>query len=154
MSGHKPDYRDRGQNHGRGAFSGPGLTGATPVAGSAPGIIKPISWIVVIVGLAVWSFLAWIGYISVDGLLDWAAANAGGAIDSGKNVASAVGIGKEAAGVVDALNVNGLLSGSIGLLQAIAKPAIVIIWALGALLLLAIPFILSKIGGLLSPRRY
>lgn len=89
----------------------------------------------------------------MDGALGWVAANAGLVVDSGKNLATATGVGKEAGDVVDSLNVSGVLGQVIALLQIVLEPAIVGLWAIGALAILAAPLILSKIGRLLASRR-
>ena len=117
-------------------------------------MLRPISWIVVIVGLAVWSLLAWVGYALVDPVLGWVATNAGLLVDGGKGLATATGAGKEVSSVVDNLNVSGLLGQAIALLRVIVKPAIIVLWAIGALALVAAPVILPRIGRMLGGRRH
>lgn len=92
--------------------------------------------------------------MSIDSLLGWAATIAGNVVDSGKDIATAVGVGKEQVGAVDALNVSGLLGQAITLLKIIAKPAIVILWGIGVITLLAAPLILSRVGRLFARRRH
>lgn len=120
----------------------------------APRMLRPISWIVAIIGLAVWSLLAWIGYALADPVLGWVAANAGLLVDGGKNLANATGVGKEVGSVVDALDVSGLLGQAIALLRVVLKPVIVVAWAIGALALAAAPWVLPKIGRLLAAHRH
>ncbi|CCV11936.1 hypothetical protein [Mesorhizobium sp. STM 4661] len=154
MSGHKRSYRSGREDHRRDEYSERRFTDV-PVAGRpAPRTLRPVAWIAVLIGLLIWSAAAWIGYVTVDSLLGWAAANAGIAIDSGKNLATGIGVGKEQVGAVDALNVSGLLGQAIALLRVVAKPAIVILWVIGALALLTAPLILSRIGRLLAARRH
>lgn len=112
------------------------------------------SWAILIVGFALWSLIAWIGYALVDPVLGWVAANAGLLLDSGKGIATATGIGKEASSIVDGLDVSGFLGQAIALLRVILKPAIIVFWAIGAVVLLAAPIILPRIGRLLARRRY
>jgi len=144
MGGHRQDGRWRRGGHGEDKFSGrwPGNpSGGDPV----PRLLRPISWIVVIAGLAVWSLLAWIGYALVDPVLGWVAANAGLLVDGGKGLATATGAGKEVGSVVDNLNVSGFLGQAIALLRVVLKPAIMVLWAIGALALIAAPVILPRI---------
>ncbi|CCV15030.1 hypothetical protein [Mesorhizobium sp. STM 4661] len=89
--------------------------------------------------LAVWSLLAWVGYALVDPVLSWLAGTAG----SGQGVVA----------VVDSLNVGGVLGQAKALLRIVVKPAIVVLWAIGALVLIAAPLILPRIGRLLSRLR-
>ncbi|CCV08374.1 exported hypothetical protein [Mesorhizobium metallidurans STM 2683] len=116
--------------------------------------MKLFSWTIAIAGLAVWSLIAWIGYVLVDPVLGWVAANAGLLVDSGKGLATATGVGKEASSIVDGLDVSGFMGQAIALLRAILKPAIVVLWAIGALALLAAPMLLPRIGRLLARRRH
>lgn len=109
---------------------------------------------VALVGLVLWSLFAWIGYILVDPVLNWVALNAGVLLDTGKGLAAVTEGGKEVGAVVDNLNVSGLLGQAIALLRAVVKPAIVIVWAIGALALIAAPVILPRVGRLLDRRRH
>jgi len=153
MGGHKRYGRWPRGGHGGDEFSG--QWSGNPSGGNpAPRVLRPISWIVVIVGLAVWSLLAWVGYALVDPVLGWVAANAGLLADGGKGLATATGAGKEVGSVVDGLNVNGFLGQAIALLQAVVKPAIIVVWAIGALALVAAPVILPRVGRLLGRRRH
>lgn len=146
MSGHKRSHGHREPgNAGRGY--GDRAAGYPPLPyRQQPRALGAMSWMIVLIGLVVWSAIAWIGYVSVDGLLGWAAANAGMAVDAGKNLATAVGVGKEQVGAVDGLNVGGILGQAIALLRTVAKPAIVVIWALGALALVAAPIVLPALA--------
>lgn len=109
---------------------------------------------VVLVGLVLWSLLALAGYILADPVLDWIAASAGLLVDGGKGLATATGVGKEVGNIVDGLNVSGFLGQAIALFRVILKPTIVIVWAMGAILLIAAPAILPKIGRLLTAFRH
>jgi hypothetical protein len=75
-------------------------------------------------------------------------------VDSGKDLATTAGAGKEIGNIVDGLNVSGLLGQAIAVLRVILKPMIVIVWAIGALALIAAPAILPKLGRLLATRRH
>lgn len=103
-------------------------------------------------GLVLWSLLAWIGYVVVDPVLGWVAASTGVLLDTGKSLATAAGAGNEVGAVVDSLNVSGFLGQAIALLRVVLKPAIVGIWAIGTLALIAAPVILPKLGRLREHR--
>lgn len=154
MSGHKQSLPDLRRDHGRGQIPEQGFTAVSTNRSPILRMLGPIAWVAVLVGLVVWSAVAWIGYASVDNFLSWAGANAGIAVDSGKTVASAVGVGKEVVGLVDALNVGGILSWAIPLLQTAAKPAIIVLWGIGVLAFLAAPLLLSRVGRLFAARRH
>ncbi|MBI2719790.1 MAG: hypothetical protein HY245_11950 [Rhizobiales bacterium] len=105
-----------------------------------------------IVGLAAWSLVAWIGYALADPVLGWVVASAGLLVDAGKGLSTVTGIGKEVGGVVGNLDVSGLLGQAIALLRIVVKPAIVVFWAIGALALIAAPVILPRFGRLFGGR--
>lgn len=121
---------------------------------ATPRMLRPISWIVVIVGLAGWSLLAWISYAMADSILSWIAANTGLLVDGGKGLATATGAGKEVGSAVDTLNVGGFSGQAIALVRVVLKPAIIVLWAIGALALIAAPVILPRIARLLGRRRH
>ncbi len=154
MSGHRRSYRSRRDDYYSDEFSERRITDVPAAGRAAPRTIRPVAWIAVLIALVTWSAAAWIGYVSVDSLLGWAATNAGLAVNSGKDFATAIGVGKEQVGAVDALNVSGWLGQAIALLRVVAKPAIVILWGIGALALLTAPLILSRIGRLFAARRH
>ena len=155
MSGHKRDYRSRVEDgqHGERVVERR-YAGGAATDQPAPRKLRPIGRIVVLIGLIVWSAIALIGYVSIDSLLAWTAAIAGNVVDSGKDLATAVGVGKEQVGALEALNVSGILGQAIILLKIIAKPAIVILWGIGVIALLAAPLILSRVGRLFALRRH
>lgn len=153
MGKHKRDHRSTGDSHGRGRSPNGNFGNGTSADSPALRRMRPIGWVAVAVGVALWSFVAWLGYIFVDGILSWAAANVGGAVKTGTNLATSTGFGKEVVGVVDSLNVVGPLGQFIALLQTIAKPAIVVLWATGVLLLFTAPFFLPRIVRRLALRR-
>lgn len=109
---------------------------------------------VILVGLVLWSLLAWIAYSLVDPALGWLAASAGLLVDGGKDIATATG-GKEVSSILANINVRGGFWGqAIVFLGVVLKPAIVIVWVIGALILAAASFILPKIGRLFAARRH
>lgn len=138
--------------HDRDSYSG--YPGDGPGAYPLPRLSRRNSWIVVITGLVVWSLLAWVAYALTDPVLGWIAASAGLVLESGKNIATAAGAGKEVGTVVDGINASGFLGQAIALLRLALKPVIVIVWATGALAIIAAPLILRKIGGRLARLRH
>lgn len=152
----KHSHHDRGyrNSYGRKDDRDPRMTGGSADYGAPPRLPRKLPMAVVLMGLVLWSLLAWIGYSLVDPVLGWVAASAGLLVDGGKGLATAVGAGKEVGAVVDNLNVSGFLGQTIALLRVVLKPAVVIVWAIGALALIAAPVILRKIGRLLAARRH
>lgn len=138
MGGH---HRFGGRH--RGGFGGHGRVGFFRQAPDlAPdvrpiGKAKPILWAIVIIGAVLWTLFAWIAYGLVDSLLGWTSANAG-------PLASTAGAG----------GIGGLLGQLSGLVQSVAKPAVVIVWAIGILVLLAAPAILSRASRLVGRFRH
>jgi hypothetical protein len=102
-------------------------------------------WIAVFVGIALWSLFAWFGYASADAVLDWLASNVGRVVEGGKDLAGAVGFGKEAGSLAERLNASGFLGQVIKLLHSIFKPLIVVVWGLGVLALLAAPLLAARV---------
>lgn len=109
---------------------------------------------VILVGLIIWSLLAWIAYSLVDPALGWLAASASLLVDGGKSIATATG-GKEVSIILANINVSGgFWRQAIAFLEVVLKPVIIIVWAIGALILAAASFILPKIGRLFAARRH
>ena len=98
----------------------------------------------IVIGLVVWSLLVWGAFLLVDPVLGWLAGSVGPLADAGTGVARWFGLGQQAAALRDGANVDGLAGGLIGLVYVVAKPAIVILWVLGSLALLAAPAILRR----------
>ncbi|WP_432284316.1 hypothetical protein SLT36_21345 [Aminobacter sp. BA135] len=96
-----------------------------------------------LVVLVVWTLLAWGGYSLVDGVLAWTSSNAGALVQTGRDAAAATGIGSEVVGVVGSAETSGLLSGFFALLGAVLKPLVVVVWLVGAVLIMAAPRLVS-----------
>jgi len=144
---HDRRYRD---SDGDRVDRDPGITGGSADYGAPPRLPRKLRMAILLVGLVLWSLLAWIAYSLVDPVVGWVAASAGLLVDGGKGLATVVGAGKEVGAVVDNLNVNDFLGQTIALLRVVLKPAIVIVWAIGALALFAAPVILRTTGRLLG----
>lgn len=151
MGGHR--RFGRGHHGGFGAIGVFRRSPADPrLGGGAPLRLKPVVRVALMVGLVMWSLLAWATYVLVDPALDWIAAGTGTLVDSGKAVATATGVGKEIGGVAEGLNAGGFWDWILALLRVVLKPAIIIVWAIGALALIAAPAILPMIVGLRGRR--
>lgn len=96
-----------------------------------------------LVVLVVWTLLAWGGYSLVDGVLAWTSSNAGALVQTGRDAAAATGIGSEVVGVVGSAETSGLLGGFFALLGAVLKPLVVVVWLVGAVLIMAAPRLVS-----------
>ncbi|GAA4110200.1 hypothetical protein ACFFTN_05455 [Aminobacter aganoensis] len=96
-----------------------------------------------LVALVLWSLFAWVGYGLVDSILAWASSNVGALVETGKDAAAATGIGKEVVGAVDSVQTTGFLAGLANLVGVVLRPLIVVAWALGAALILAMPWLVS-----------
>lgn len=145
----------------RGHHGGSGATGffrrppADPrLGGGAPLRLKPVVRVALIVGLVVWSLLAWAAYVLVDPSLKWIAAGTGTLVESGKAVATATGVGKDVGSLAEGLNAGGLWDWILALLKVALKPAIIVLWAIGALALIAAPLVLPRVARLLAWRRH
>lgn len=115
------------------------------------GSFQTLSMAVVGVLLVLWSLLAGGIYLFIDPIFGWVAQNAGLLVDFGRDASNLSGV--ESGPLIDSLNLKGWLGQLIALLWSIAKPALIVIWAVGAGLLLVAPLILRKLGSLLSGSR-
>lgn len=153
MGRHGHDDRGYRYNTGWRDDGGRGMRGGPVKYDAPPRLRRKLPLAVVIIGLVLWSLLAWIGYALVDPVLGWVASSAGLLVDGGKAIATATG-GKEVGSLIDTLNADGILGQVIALLRVVLKPIIVVVWAIGALLLVVAGFILPNIGRLMSGRRH
>ena len=151
----KHGHHDRGyrNSYGRRDDRDPRVTGGHGGYDAPSGQPRKLPMAIVLVGLVLWSLLAWVGYVLIDPVLGWVAASAGLLVDGGKDIATATG-GKAVGTILDNPNVSGLLGQVIALLRVVLKPAIVTVWAIGALILAAAPFVLLKIGRVFAGRRH
>lgn len=114
----------------------------------------PVSWAVVIFGLLAWTVVAYIGYVALDMVLSWLATSGGAVLQAGKNAGSAIGVGKEVGVAIDSLKSTGLFDQAVSLLRIILKPAAIVIWGLGALLIVLLPRMLWRLDGAFGRRRH
>lgn len=151
MGGHRRYRRGHDGGYGQAGFSSRWIGKPSRVEG-APPRLKPIIRVALIVALVVWSLLAWIAYVLVDPALNWVAVTAGILVDTGKGIATATGVGEQVGSAAAGLNARGFWGQAITLLRLVLKPGIIIVWAIGALALVAAPVILPRIGMILGRR--
>jgi hypothetical protein len=161
-SGHGGGHdRSHDGSHGGGGHrsDGPWRQGRPPGMGyGAPGhdvysrLPRKLPVAVVLIGLVVWTAIAWGAYALVDPLLGWVESSTGTLVESGKSLATTAGAGKEVGSLIE--TAGGSSGKIIGWLRVLLKPVIVVVWALGVLALLAAPLILRSIGNRLFGRRH
>lgn len=148
MGGH---WRFGGRHNGGRGRRGFGQPPAFASSGGRPlGRPKPILWVIVIFGVALWSLGAWVAYTLADPFFGWVAASAGLLGDGAKGAATVAGAGS----IAGNLDVSGFFGQTIAFFQAVAKPATLLVWAIGALGLLSAPFTIPWIVPLLGRLRY
>lgn len=130
-------YRESLGNNDR-SGDGDGHDHAAPARGPR------IPGAVLVGGIVLWSLLALGFWALVDPLLAWAAGMAGPATDLGVGFARWFGLGREAAALRDAANVEGLAGWAVGPLHFLAKAGLVLVWLAGAVALAAAPAILRR----------
>lgn len=135
------NQRSPSGHDGSAAFGrdGRGLQGKTEPRSRLPGFGSTAALVV----LVMWTLLAWGGYSLVDGVLAWTSSNAGALVQSGRDAAAATGIGSEVVGVVGSVETSGLLGGFFTLVGAVLKPLVVVVWLVGAVLIMAAPRLVS-----------
>lgn len=143
--------------HGRGKADADLLAGVSDRfssnVASGRAVQSKFAFVGAIGAVLLWSLLAWVAYGLVDGLGGWLSANTGALLQGGKDAIGTIGIGKD---VVDRVNVQGaggLLQQLIAAAVAVARPLIVFVWFLGSLAILAVPFVLRRLGGLVHSRK-
>lgn len=99
---------------------------------------------VIVGGVVLWSLLALGLWALIDPLLAWAADMADPATDLGVGFARWFGLGREAAALRVAANVEGLAGSAVGPLHFLAKAGLVLVWLAGAVALAAAPAILRR----------
>lgn len=102
----------------------------------------------------VWSLFAWVAYGLVDGLGGWLAVNSSALLQGGKDAIGTIGIGKEVVDQVNVQGAGGLLQQLVASAVAVARPVIVFVWFLGSLAILALPFVLRRLGSSLRSGRH
>lgn len=136
-----------------GAFGGrPGGGSSSPA--SAPSIQSKFVFLGAIGAVLVWSLFAWVAYGLVDGLGGWLSANSSTLLQGGKDAIGTIGIGKEVVDQVNVQGAGGLLQQLVASAVAVARPVIVFVWFLGSLAILALPFVLRRLGSSLRSGRH
>lgn len=113
-----------------------------------------LSWVVILFGLLAWTVVVYVGYIAVDVVLSWLTTSGGAVLQAGQDAGSVIGVGKEVGVAIDSLKSTGLFDQAASLLRAILKPAAIAVWLLGALMIVVLPRILSRLVGAFGRRRH
>ncbi|WOC15574.1 hypothetical protein [Pseudochrobactrum sp. MP213Fo] len=106
-------------------------------------------FIIVLIGLAVWSVSVWVIYNIGDSVLTWATTSGSAVLDAGKSLG-----GKEVTSVIDALNIGQLIGSAGAFLRVLLAPVLWIIWAGGALIIVFLPLLWRQIRPAIRARRY
>lgn len=93
--------------------------------------------------LVLWSLFAWVGYSLVDSILAWTSTNVDAIVQTGKDAATATGIGTEVVSAFDSSQTTGFLGGLVGLVGVVLRPLIIVVWLGGAVLILGAPWLVS-----------
>lgn len=101
------------------------------------------SMAVALIVLVLWSLFAWVGYSVVDSILAWTSTNVDAIVQTGKDAATATGIGTEVVSAFDSSQTSGFLGGLVGLVGVLLRPLIIVVWLGGAVLILAAPWLVS-----------
>ena len=117
-------------------------------------IVRPVSFTAIVVGLVAWTLAAGIGYFAADLVLNWVMGSQGAIMTAGKDAATLFGIGAEVGIAVDAFANTGLVGQILGLLRLVLLPAMIAIWLLGAILLVAVPSLIARFAGRLARSRH
>ncbi|MBB3965403.1 hypothetical protein [Rhizobium metallidurans] len=117
-----------------------------------PTRVKPFVWLLILVLMAGWSSVAWVGYVMADPILAWAAGAATTVVDGGAGVAETWG-GKQAGETVKLVGSSGFISQAYGLASMIVKPLIVIVWGLGMVALFMLPMLAMILGRIVGRLR-
>lgn len=134
-----------GQDNRRGPYGdNRGYDYAPPQRGGGMGLLRRVSWGAAIVGIAIWSLIALVAFLLADPVLAWLSAAMGVALSTGKDAASVLGAGEIAGILVDSANATGLPELAMNLLNLLAKPAIVVVWLLGVVVMLILPALAGK----------
>lgn len=96
-----------------------------------------------LVVLVLWTLFAWVGYSLVDSILAWTSTNVGVIVQTGKDAATATGIGTDVVGAFDSSQTTGFLGGLVGLVGVVLRPLIIVVWLGGAVLIMAAPWLVS-----------
>ena len=80
-----------------------------------------------------------------DGLLACTSTNAGAIMQTGKDAATATDLGKEIVGTFDVAQGSGFVAGLLNLIGVFLRPVVVIGWMIGAAVILAAPWLLSRL---------
>lgn len=104
-----------------------------------------------LIAIVAWTALAAIAYFGIDALLVWLLANGGQLAETGRNIGTVVGAEVDPA--VEALGIGGLWEQGLALLRMLLLPLTILVWLIGAVVLLVLPRIIGKLFGMASQFR-
>ncbi|MCK9913706.1 hypothetical protein MXD81_31440 [Microbacteriaceae bacterium K1510] len=119
-----------------------------------PQLRTPVSWLAILVGFVVWSGVVYAGYLALDLVLSWLAANSGTVLQSSKDAGDTLGVGKQVGVAVERLKSAGVVDQGLALLRTILMPVAFVIWALGAAAIVLLPQLMGQISGGFLTRRH
>lgn len=118
-----------------------------PMDNRPPSYRAPTSWLVIVGALVVWSGVVYIGYLALDVALAWLTTNSGAVLQSSKDAGDTLGgVGKQVGVAVERLKSTGIVDQGLTLLRTILMPAAVVIWALGAAVIVILPRVVRRIS--------
>lgn len=129
---------------------GPGDAAPGGVRRDRGGLLGRVTTGAAMVGILIWSLLALFAFVIADPLLNWLSAALGVVVANGESAAKMVGGEGIASVLMSGVDANGLAQLVMDLLNLVAKPAIVVVWAIGVVILLVLPWLVRKIGGRLE----
>lgn len=97
-------------------------------------------WTISLFGLVIWSLTVWLAYFFSDAVIAWIGSSGPALTSIGKTV-----VGNEASAMIGVLKLDQLASSGVALLRNLLAPALLIIWVIGAAIILFIPSILARI---------
>ena len=151
----RPSFNWGRSGHGtkRGENDPIGMIGGTANGkASTPRTASKLAIAAAIAALIFWSLLAGGAYALVEVAGGWLSANGGALLQGGKDVAGAVGVGKDIVDKVDIQSSAELLQQLVGAALMVARPTIVFLWLLGSLAILTAPFVATRLGRFVRSR--
>ncbi len=95
------------------------------------------------IGLGAWTLLICSMYLLSEGIIDWGTSSTGSIVETGRQI-----VGDEASRYLDTLNVENIAQKGLGIMQGMLVPLLVILWLIGAVIIVAIPWLVVRIAGI------
>ncbi|MGV3491598.1 MAG: hypothetical protein ACO1OG_09785 [Devosia sp.] len=113
----------------------------------AAGLLGRVTTGAAMVAIVIWSLLALFAFVIADPVLAWLSSAMGVVVANGESAAKMVGGEGLGAVLMEGVDAQGLAQLVMDLVTLLAKPVIVIIWAVGVAILLVLPWLARKISG-------